>query len=427
MFSLLGVVIIPVGFLITPFLLVLFQIPSHLTEEATTVFVVAIVIFALSNIQNIFVGFLSGLQKMALLNKIVIFMTIPNILGTVFFLEAGYGLSGLMLNNTIILFMHTVILLIASKSIFPELKFHSQFFHRDMLKRLLSLGFKLQVIRGEEIIIFQTDKLLLSHFVGFNAVAYYQLGSMIINKSREFSGLIISAILPAISEIHAMKDAKRMHDLYWRGTRYLAVVAMPLLIGVAFTAHLIMKAWMKEGYDQSVLLIQILAPCYIINILSSIPVLIALGMERPEFQVKAALFQLVLNLLLSFFLVRTIGFSGVVIATLISLSLSSAWMIAVFHRFVNYSLKEYISRLVILPLLLSLGAGIFICAVNSIIGMFHFPASRFVSLAVLLVDCGIFGGVFFTGIVKSGYINRDDMIFFRQKVPFISLLEKRFF
>lgn len=69
-----------------------------------------------------------------------------------------------------------------------------------------------------------------------------------------------------------------------------------------------------------------------------------LGMGKPEILTKISIFQAIANLLLSVVLVVKVGFAGVVIATLISLTLSSLWFMAIFHRQIEYPLLGFIKR-----------------------------------------------------------------------------------
>lgn len=415
-YSLFGGAIIVLGFLLVGLLLKFFNIPNKFYDEALFVFILGIIIFAVSNAVSAFGAIQGGLQRMDISNKVAIAVSIPMVIGTIYFLESGYGLSGLMVNNAIILVISSVVNVAIAFRILPELKFNPFSFNKKMFKKLFSFGIKVQVARVEDVFTFQTDKLLISHFLGIGLVTYYQLGGTIINKVRGLPLLLISAIVPAASELDAKEDKKKICDLYSRGTKYLAVAGIPLLAFVFLTAPLIMLIWMGEGYEKSVLVIQILAPCYLINFLTGMGTSIALGIGKPEFHMKAGAFQLILNIILSIILVIVIGFVGVVIATLVSLSLSSIWFMEMFHKHLRYSLLDFARKTFIFPLIISLFAGSIILSFNYAINLINLPSSRLLSLGILTTEAIIFITVYILAILKTNYLDNYDKNLIKERI-----------
>ena len=69
------------------------------------------------------------------------------------------------------------------------------------------------------------------------------------------------------------------------GRRFLPIVGT-IFIFVIFNARLILAAWLGEGYVESVLVIQILALGYFINVITGVAHTSAVGMGKPEFAMK---------------------------------------------------------------------------------------------------------------------------------------------
>ena len=105
-------------FFIKPVILFL-NIPPYLHNEAAFVLLTGIFIFFCSNAFSPFSSIQSGLQRMDIQNIVSVGMSIVNIIGTVFFLEKGYGLPGLMVNNAIIFIMASVINVLIARKILP--------------------------------------------------------------------------------------------------------------------------------------------------------------------------------------------------------------------------------------------------------------------------------------------------------------------
>lgn len=405
-YSIFAASIITLGFFIINPLLNFFNIPSNLYSEASFVFFLGIILFSISNALSVFGAVQTGLQRMDITNKVAIAISIPNIAGTILFLERGYGLPGLMVNNAIILAISSIINIIIAFKVLPELRFNPLLVSRSVLKKLFRFGTRVQITRIEDMFTFQTDKLLISHFLGVGLVTYYQLGSTIINRTRQLPLLLISAIVPAASELNAKTDRKKIRDLYLKGTKYLSLIGIPLIMLVFLAAPLIIRIWMGEGYGRSVLVIQILAPCYLINFLTGMGTSIALGMGKPEFQMKAGALQLILNVALSITLVLIIGFIGVVVATLISLSLSSIWFMVMFHRNLRYPLLHFIRKTFSTPLIACLFPAIIIGTLNY--SQATFLSNRLANLGILGVETVLFISFYAFVIWKTSYLDKYD-------------------
>jgi len=423
-YSVFAILIIALGFLTINPLLILFKIPANLHNEALFVFLLGIILFAVSNALSPFTATQTGLQRMDISNKIAIVISIPMIIGTVFFLEAGYGLPGLMVNNAIILIITSIANIIVAFKILPELKFNPFSFSGGMFKKLFKFGYKLQIARLENVFTFQTDKLLITYFLNIGLVGFYQLGSVIINKVRELPLLLISAVVPAASEIKAGGDKKKLYDLYSRGTKYLSLFGIPLMVFVFFTAPLIMLTWMGGEYEKSVLVIQILVPSYLINLLSGVGTSIALGVGRPVFQMKAGAFQLILNVILSIALVIKIGFVGIVIATLISLSLSSIWFMKMFHKYLEYPLLKFIGKIFVMPFPVSIFAGVIVIVLNHYIDLINLPSNRLVNFSILTLRAIVFTMIYLLIIFRTKYLDEYDKILLKKNGYFVKLFVK---
>jgi len=89
-----AVLIISLAFFIINPLLILFNIPQELYSEARFVFLFGIIIFAISNAVSPFGAIQGGLQRMDIINKISIAISIPMIIGTIFFFKTGMDYRG---------------------------------------------------------------------------------------------------------------------------------------------------------------------------------------------------------------------------------------------------------------------------------------------------------------------------------------------
>jgi O-antigen/teichoic acid export membrane protein len=396
----------------------LFKIPAPLYAEAQAVFLIGVVIFAIVSVLKPFEAVQGGLQRMDITNKILIAVSIPNIAGTVFFLEKGYGLLGLIINSAIITGITSVVNIIVAFKILPELKFAPFSPNKETFGMLFGFGIKRWITAIEEIVLFQTDKLLISRFLNIGLVGIYQLGFSIISKAGALPMLLIPAIVPAASELEATRRKEDIISLYFKGTKYLLGFSIPVFTFLFSNAHLIMFIWMGLGYDKSALVIQLMAIAFLIMNFSAMGTAICVGIGRPEFQMKAAAGQAALNIALSIILILKIGFAGVLLATVISVLLSTAYLVRKINvhleiRFAYFIRQVMFNKSLLVCFLLGITVIIGNCAISD-----YFSRSRIYALAVLIIELAVFLAAYFTLLLKIDYFDKEDIARFKDVLFF---------
>lgn len=417
-YSIFALLIIGVAIFFINSLLTFFKIPQHLYSEAVFVFLLGIIIFSVSNALSVFGAIQSGLQRMDILNKLAIAISIPNILGTIFFLEKGYGLPGLMVNNAIIFVISSVVNIIIAFNLLPTLRFSPLLFSKEMFKKLFAFGYKLQISRFAQLVSFQTDKLLITYFLNIGLVTFYHLGSRITSMMRGLPLLLVSAFVPATAEIEAKRGRDSLNELYLRGSKYLILVSTPLLFFVIINANLIMLTWMGKGYEIAGLVTQILAVGYFANLISGAASSIAVGVAKTEFEMKYGIFMTILNLFLSIILIIMIGFIGTVIGTTISLTIGSLFFMKMFHNYLGTPLSSFV-QLLYKPMIASAISALIILFLNRTFLSTVTFSSRLANLSLLGVNSILFGGTYITFILLSKYLDEHDKGLIKNRFPFL--------
>lgn len=319
--------------LIVPkFLIKILKIPQDFNDEALFIFKWAIIYIGLSNIFTLFYNCLRGFQRMDITSKITIILTTLHALGVILFIKNNWGIKGLMVNNFLVYSIGGLISLLSIYKIFPEIKLDFLLFEKNIFKKLSKFGIKRWLTAVEEVITYQTDKFFISHFLNVGLVSIYQIGYTIPEKLANMIRTLNSAIVPASAELKAMNDKERLIKLHTYGLKIISTIAFPLMFFIIATAPLIINLWVGPGYEKSVIVLRLFSLIFLITFLSSNLTAILVGIEKPEFQMYAGIGQATLNLILTYFLIRKIGFNGVIIATLISISLSTFYLFAIYHN-----------------------------------------------------------------------------------------------
>jgi len=387
--------------------------------EVRFVFWTGAVVFCLGNILIPINALQTGLQRMDLSNKVAVCMSTLTVAGTVFFLERGYGLRGLAFTNAAVFCCTALVNNALAFRIFPQLRFDLKLFSKRELTSLLNYGYKLQVSRFANLVSFQADNLLISHFLGVGLVTYYQLGTTVIQQTRQLLLLFISALIPAVSELIARKDYSRVEMLYLRGSKYLISLSLPLTVFLIVEAPLIMTCWMGEGFRLSVLVIRVLAAGYCAATVTGVASSIAAGAGRTDLDMRFGLLMASMNLALGVALIACFGLPGLLVATGASLTLSSLYFMHLFHKKVAKTSLASFLRLFRAPLLCSLLPVGALIAVNLLLQRSDFAGDR-VANALFLVGGGvIFAACYIPPLLHWRYFDDYDTRLLCDRIAFL--------
>ncbi len=270
----------------------------------------------------------TGMQRMGVSNVLGAAMSVVKIGATVFFLEAGHGLRGLVYANAIVTGAFGVATVMVAFALCPWLRVAPWRASRSVFLRLFGFGWRTQVSRLANLITFETDVLIITFVLrDLQLAGLYKIGLELANKMRQAPVVMMSALIPAAAQLDAQQDGERLVRMYVRGTKYVAAAAIPLSAFVAGGAGLLMTAWQGGAAEMGVAVgvLRVIAAGYLANILPGPGVAVSLGMGRAELQMYSGLVSMVSNIALTIGLVFAFGFWGVPAGTVLSMALSWAW------------------------------------------------------------------------------------------------------
>jgi len=298
-----------------------------------------LVLFAVSNCVAAFTAVQTGLQRMGITNVLSFATSLVKIACTVFFIERGHGVRGLLYTNAITLALFALAGVIVAFKLIPELRVSPFHVTRGAFSRLFGFGWRAQIAKLSNLIMFQTDKLIVAFvFRYLGMVGLYDLGVNLANKMRQLPLLLLSALVPAASDLDAREEHDRLRRLYLRSTKYVAAVTLPLVAFTVGAAGPLMRTWMGEKRDLALAawVCRIIAFGYLANILPGAGISVALGKGRADLQMKAGAIATVANLVLTVALVYAVWPFGnpsatmlaIPVATTLSMFLSCAWFLS---------------------------------------------------------------------------------------------------
>lgn len=416
-----GAVAASIGLAASDWAVAALNVESTFTADALFAVQVGIIGFALGNVVSVFADVPIGLQRMELRNVVGIAMSLLQLGGTIFVLEHGFGLRGLIVNGLVVSALSGVVWLAIDWHLLPGLALRWRYVRWSALRLLLSFGLKLQVAKLADLISFQFDKLLLSRFVGLPAVTNYQVGSRVVDLGRNLSHFIIPVLVPSAAELDTRGDAERLEALYRRAYKYLVVVAMPLMVFTGLQARGVITLWVGHGFDDAAIAVQVLALGYFFNLLAGPAAAIGAGVGRPDLQMRAWLWMAVANGSLSIVLVLTHGYRGVLVATTLSLAMGYFINLALFHRYLRVRVIPFLRATLGWPAVgCAVGAALSV-ATSRLVGFRWEIASRPQAAMALLLLGTVFIAPYALVVLRSPFLDEADYRLLRGLVPRLGL------
>jgi O-antigen/teichoic acid export membrane protein len=274
----------------------------------------------------------------------------------------------------------------------------------------------MQICSLASLVHLQTDKIILSYFLGLNFVTFYELGQKAASAVKMIPALLLSALVPAVSELEAVGGHEKLKDLYRRGSKYICLVVFPLLFITLISAPQLIKLWVGEGYGLSVLTFQILTIEYSLNVLTGMGTSIVRGIGKPEYEARYAVIVMVLQLILSITLVQVMGYRGILLSLLVSGIIGSLYFLITFHKFFEEKLGRFVKEVYLKSLSSSILAFLVVLILSFYLRKLVALNTEWEYLALLLFKLVVFVGVFLLLIVKSKYIDVTDIQLFKSYI-----------
>jgi O-antigen/teichoic acid export membrane protein len=384
------------------------HVGDALRGEALALAHIGPVAFLLIGLMSIFDCFLRGMQRYSLIVIASVAVSFINAFTVWLVLHYGYGIHGLVLAVTFVYLVQLGLLAWFSRLVFPAMAFRSSHIQLARIRQMLPFGLHLQVSRLAELASYQTDKIILAVLTPLYYVTTYDLGAKIALLLRDAPFLLISAIFPAISQMHAVNDYRGIWLVYERGSKYLWMTSTPLFLGLCITAPFVIELWLGHVSPHVYHALMILGLGYWGNVNSAVVSNIAIGVGWSKPIMRVSVIQAVANLVLSWMLATTVGYVGVLYGTAFTLIATGVLLYLQFcHHFDRSRRRDLWQFLRVLsanvpPAALCLGYLYFS-------GHWGIPASRMDAAVPLIVCIAIYGLLYPVFIRVARLLDTTDM------------------
>lgn len=195
-------------------------------------------------------------------------------------------------------------------------------FDRNKISPLLSLGIKFFIIQLAVLVIFMTDKILITQLLGPEHVTPYDVLFKLFSVFTVIHGLMLAPLWPAYS------DAYQRGDLVWirSNIKQQIKIALLLFLGafmMAVAGPLIVKLWIGDQIVVSQTLYYLFALFLVFSVWSNVFAYFVNATNQLSVQLYTSIIAAIINIPLSVFFVTKLGLDleGIIVATILSLSI----------------------------------------------------------------------------------------------------------
>ncbi len=295
--------------------------PSELKNTVDIVVCSMLLNFLLSLINQV----ANGLQK----TSITVF---NQFLSNIFALGLVYILSlyteGSLVSLAMVygasLIVANVIITFAVFRRYRELKPKIRLYSKALVRPITSLGFQFFIIQIAVIIIFTTDKILITQLFGPEYVAEYDVVFKLFSIISVFHGIIMAPLWAAYADAYHKGDLSWIENTLKTQLKLFVLFFCSSIILVFLTPYVIIY-WVGSDFEIDMKLVSVISIFVIISIWSNIFSYFVNAINRIKIQLYSSIIAMLINIPLSIFIVKfyQTGTYGVVIATIISLTIFS--------------------------------------------------------------------------------------------------------
>jgi O-antigen/teichoic acid export membrane protein len=203
--------------------------------------------------------------------------------------------------------------------------------HLGTAREIMSHGILFFILQIAGLAIFNTDNLIIAHFLGAEQVTPYAVTLRLVGYSSMLQSLLVPSLWPAFSEAYVSHDLAWIRKAYHRILLATVVTVIPTTLFFGFAGRWIIGLWAgKAAVPGSVLLWGMCFWTVLLSITLNQGALLA-ATQHLRLQTIYSSLAAALNLILSIVLVQHLGTTGVLLATIISylvfIVLPATWQI----------------------------------------------------------------------------------------------------
>ena len=195
-------------------------------------------------------------------------------------------------------------------------------FDKNKISPLLSLGVKFFIIQLAVLVIFMTDKIIITQLLGPEHVTPYEVLFKLFSVVTVIHGLILAPLWPAYSDAYQRGDLAWIRSIMKQQLK-VAFVLIVIVFLLSVVGPFIVSVWIGDEIKAASSLYVLFALFIAFSVWSNIFAYFVNAVNKLNVQLYTAVLAALINIPLSIFLVKYLGLGleGIILATIISLSI----------------------------------------------------------------------------------------------------------
>lgn len=321
LFCAIAAVLAPAAVLLAHPLVALFGVPRDLHNAAVLCFSLVGASLAFELPARAFVAVLEGTQTYIVFQAVELARTLLLAALFVFVLLEGWGIAALGAAWLATALCILVVYWVLARRAVPGLNTSPVHARRVELRRLVRFGGGVFTLRFVGTIYRQMDKVIVGIALGPSSVALYEIASKLNLAAATIASTSVSAIVPAAA--FARRNAAVLRDMFVRGTCYATAAALPVVVAGFIFAKPLIISWIGPEAAPAVEGARLFLAYEAMQVVGNVGSTMLFGVGKIRFPLIVNSVATALNLVLSILLVGPLGYSGVIVGTLIANGL--AW------------------------------------------------------------------------------------------------------
>lgn len=267
---------------------------------------------------GVFPTILLGLQRSYLRNYVIIFNKLIEVVGVWYIFHIENSLMTLIIFTTSINLLSNIVMAIMAFRVMPGLKLRIRYIKLSALKHIADFSFYTYLLSICDMVIFQTDRVLLGIMVGMTGVSIYHIATKIPQMISMASTQFQSNLAPIAAVLHESGDKEKLEETMFISTRITVFICSGVFTVFIPLVRPILYRWLKITNEETIMLTYILiGSMYMLIIFRDTAKHFLLMTGYHRLLSKIAMAEAVSNIVLSIIFIKLIGTIGVALGTLV--------------------------------------------------------------------------------------------------------------
>ncbi len=272
---------------------------------------------------SIFGGIINGFQRYDLNNVVGIGSSVIVACLNITMLWNGCTLVELVAATTTVRIVTYFVYRLNAYQVFPLLRIRPSLFLWSRVRELTSFSVYVSIIDWSNKLNYSIDAIVIGAFISPAAVALWTVPQRLAEMLQRLTNQLNGVLFPVVVDGDARQQPERLRAVFIQGTRLSMVSVVPLASAMFLLARPLINAWVGHGFDESIVVSQILIGVVAIRVGNATATTVLKGAGGHRLLAFANAGAALANVALSLLWIRRFGLIGQAMGTFVPVAFTS--------------------------------------------------------------------------------------------------------